>query len=182
MNNSLIGTVMQATGLSLQQVRRLVWLWQGACQPQCERIADDCINRMFHGDVVSDHDVLIVHAALISVLPSIHDDAALQRAGFNHDKALQLVTASYWMTRTSPFRYIRTWSGLSTAALADSLGLDRRYLRRLCEVDWSVVKQATYIETLGHLGRWYAANAVSADVLVSALEQRNTSCEIAAPL
>lgn len=153
-----------AGGLDLQQLRRLVWCWQGVAHPGEDRIAGDSVARLLNGQPVPKRDEMIAYAALISVLPTILDKPSLQRAFFKDDKVLNILAAYGSLCRMSPWRFVRIWAGEDLADFARALGLERRSLRRLEEAAWTCGPVSdTLLAALADLGRWFASNAVSLD-------------------
>lgn len=174
---NLADTTMQAAGLDQQRLRRLVWCWQSLAHPADDRIAGDSVARLLDGQPVPERDATIAHAALITVLPSILDQAALQRALFKHDKVLNILAASGSTCTLSPWRFVRVWSGEDLAGFARELGLERRTLRRLEEAPWlGGPVSDPVLEVLGDLGCWFGANAVS----LADLGALSRPCDVAA--
>lgn len=158
----LAKAIMHATGLDLIQVRRLVWGWQSLADPQGERIASDAIARLFDGQPVTDHDEMVAHAALISVMPAVVDGSEQRCKPFRHDKVLNILARSGSVSTTSPWKFVRVWADENIADLAQELGLERRTLQRLDACCWGgAADSGPFVEALAALGMWFGANAVS---------------------
>ena len=153
-----------AGGLDLIQLRRLILCWQGIALVGEDRIAGDSVARLLDGQPVPERDEMIAYAALISVLPTILDTPALQRAHFKHDKVLNILAAYGSLCRMSPWKFVRIWAAETMADFARALGLERRTLRRLEESPWTGGHVPDpLLGALGDLGLWLACNAVSLD-------------------
>lgn len=158
----LAKALMHATGLDLNQVRRLVWGWQSLADPQGERIASDAIARLFDGLPVTDRDEMFAHAAVIAVMPAVVDGSEQRCKPFGPDKVANILARSGSAGAMSPWRFVRAWSDESIADLARELGLERRTLRRLDEGHWTgAADSGPLVEALADLGMWFGANAVS---------------------
>lgn len=156
-----------AGGLDLVQLRRLILCWQGVVLVGEDRIAGDSVARLLDGQPVPERDETIAYAALISVLPTILDRPALQRAHFKHDKVLNILAAYGSLCRMSPWKFVRIWAAEDLADFARALGLERRSLRRLEEAAWTsgVHMSDSLLAALADLGLWLGCNAVSFDEL-----------------